>query len=52
MKTLMTRIQFYLIFHSESVKYDVPRIYIYMIKMTFFYLWYVKLDHHLIHKII
>jgi hypothetical protein len=45
----MTQTQLYLMFHSGSVKYDVPRTSIYVIKMTTLYLWSVKLDHHLIH---
>jgi hypothetical protein len=49
MKALMTQTQFHLMFHSVSVKYDVPKISIYVIKMTTLCLWSVKLDHHLIH---
>jgi hypothetical protein len=49
MKALMTLTQFHLIFHLRFVKYDIPKISIYMIKMIIIYLWSVKLDHHLIH---
>jgi len=34
MKALMTRTQFRIMFHSGSVRYHVPRTYIYVIKMT------------------
>jgi hypothetical protein len=49
MKALMTQTQFHLMFHSGSIKYDVRRTSIYVIKMITIYLWHVKLDHHLIH---
>jgi hypothetical protein len=49
MKILMTQTQFHLIFHSGSVKYDVFRISIHVIKMIILYLWAMKLNHRLIH---
>jgi hypothetical protein len=52
MKVLMTQTQFHLMFHSGSVKYDVLRTSIYVIKMITICLWYVKLNYHLIHILI
>jgi hypothetical protein len=49
MKALITQTQFHLMFHSGSVKYDIPITSIYVIKMIILYLWHMKLDHHLIH---
>jgi hypothetical protein len=45
----MTQTQLHLMFHSGSVKYNVPRTSIYVIKMTNICLWSEILDHHLIH---
>jgi hypothetical protein len=45
----MTQTQFHLMFHSGSVKYDIPRTSIYVIKMITLCLWSAKFDHHLIH---